>query len=883
MNISFSWLKEYIKTDLTADETAKILTSIGLEVGHLEKYESVKGGLEGLVVGKVLTCEKHENSDHLHVTTVDVGENEPLQIVCGAPNVAANQKVIVATVGTKLYQGEESFTIKRSKIRGVESLGMICAEDEIGIGTSHDGIIVLPENAEVGVLAKDYYKISSDTIIEVDITPNRSDAISHYGVARDLNAYCRAHNIPSQLSRRSTENFTIDNENLKIDISVENSVACPRYSGVTLTNIKVAQSPEWLQNKLLAIGLRPINNVVDATNYLLHAFGQPLHAFDADEIAGKKIVVRNAKEGEKFVTLDEVERTLSPNDLMICDAEKPMCIGGVFGGLNSGVTEKTTSIFIESAYFNPVSIRKSARYHGLNTDASFRFERGINPNDVIYVLKMAAILIKEIAGGEISSEIIDIYPTKINDFEVEVSLQKIHSLIGKNISEKEIEAIFEGLEIEYQVMSNSVMSNEYQVSSNSVSSNEYQVSGNSVSSNSVSGNEYRNRETPTTHYSLLTTHYSLLTTHYSLKVPAYRVDVQRDVDVIEDILRIYGYNNVEFSDSLKSNISYSQKPDNHKLQNLVAEQLTANGFYEIMNNSLTKESYYENLTSFPKEHNVKIINALSNDLSVMRQTLLFGGLESLAHNINRQNANLKFYEFGNCYQYTACHCGLDPQPLASDDSLKAYSETEHLSLWLTGKRLPQSWLRKEEPVTVYDLKSYVQNIFFRLGIKIEKLKIIETSNDIFSQSLVYETFDKKNLAEIGVVSKDILKIFDINQEIFYADINWNLMLAENAKSIKKFEEISKFPEVKRDLALLLDKNVSFSQIEELARKTEKKLLQSVTLFDVYEGKNLPEGKKSYAVTFVLQDKDKTLTDSQIDAVMNNFIKVFEKELDAKLR
>jgi phenylalanyl-tRNA synthetase beta chain len=820
-------LKDYVKTELSVDEIAKILTSTGLEVGKVERHESVKGGLEGLVVGKVLTCENHENSEHLHVTSVDVGADEPLQIVCGAPNVAVNQKVIIAPIGTKLYQGDESFNIKRSKIRGVESFGMICAEDEIGLGSSHAGIMVLPDEAVAGTPAKQYFGIENDEIIEVDITPNRSDAASHWGTARDLKAYFTARNIDAELKRPSVENFSIDNEKLTIDVAIENYEQCPRYAGVTLTNLKIKQSPKWLQDRLLAIGLRPINNVVDATNFVLHAFGQPLHAFDADKIKGKKIVVKNVKEGTKFVTLDGVERVLSASDLMICNADEPMCIGGVFGGLDSGVSENTTAIFLESAYFNPVSIRKTARYHGLNTDSSFRFERGINPNDTIYALKIAALMIKELAEGTISSQIIDIYPTKIEDFEVAVSLEKIRSLTGKNISEKEIETILKGLEI-----------------------------------------EILNKQTNENH--------TPYTTHYTLKVPCYRVDVQRDIDVIEDILRIYGYNNVDVSEKLNSNISYSQKPDENRLQNTIAEQLMANGFYEIINNSLTKESYYENLTSFSKEHNVKIINALSNDLSVMRQTLLLGGLESLAYNINRQNANLKFYEFGNCYRYLI-------ENKRDNETLSAYNELAHLGLWITGKRLPQSWLRKEDNVSFYDLKGYVQNILIRLGIKLKNLSLIEFFDEIFTQGLEYQTLDKKPIAKLGKVSKEILKQFDISQEVYFADIEWNTAVKESGRKKIKFEEISKFPEVKRDLALLLDKNILFSQIEQIAHKTERKLLQNITLFDVYEGKNLPEGKKSYAVSFTFQDKDKTLTDKQIESTMNLLANNFEKELGAKLR
>lgn len=824
MNISLSWLKDYIKTDLTAQEIAKILTSIGLEVGHVSEYESVKGGLAGLVIGEVKTCIAHENSDHLHVTTVDIGADETLQIVCGAPNIAQGQKVVVATIGTKLYSGDEAFVIKRSKIRGVESFGMICSETEIGVGNSSDGIIVLPSDAVVGTLAKDYYRVETDTVIEVDITPNRSDAISHYGVARDLHAYCNTHGISSMLVRPQEAELPPSNGAIKINVKVENSDACPRYAGISLTGVTVAQSPEWLQNRLKSIGLSPINNVVDITNYLLHSFGQPLHAFDADAIEGKTIVVRNALNRESFVTLDNVQRTLTDTDLMICDAQKPICMAGIFGGLQSGVSKTTKSIFIESAYFNPVSTRKSARHHGLNTDSSFRFERGINPHDTIYVLRLAASMVVQIAGGSIASDIIDIYPKQIEDFMVDVSLKKIYSLIGQNVDTQIIENILKGLEIDILAKK---------------------------SDNSVKDTVYR------------------------LKVPAYRTDVQRDIDVIEEILRIYGYDKIEISQSVKTSLSYSRKPDRHSSQNIISEQLTANGFYEIMNNSFSKSQYYDNLTTYPAKHNVSVMNALSNDLNVMRQTLLFGGLESMAYNINRQNGNLKFYEFGNCYRYST------DSKSEGNDPLDAYTQSEHLGLWITGKKLVQSWLHKEEKTSFYDLKAYMQNILLRLGIK--KLSVKEIENDIFVQALEYSTTSGKRLAVAGIVSKDILKIFDIKDEVFYADILWDEALALSADRSIKFDEISKFPEVSRDLALLVDKNISFGQIESIAFATEKRLLRRVTLFDVYEGKNLEEGKKSYAVNFILQDNNKTLTDSQIDSIMCKLQKNFEQQLDAKIR
>ncbi|MBP1677429.1 MAG: phenylalanyl-tRNA synthetase beta subunit [Bacteroidetes bacterium] len=819
MNISYNWLKKYIDIDVTPDELSKILTSIGLEVGGVEEVQTVKGGLEGLVIGHVLTCENHENSDHLHVTTVDVGEAEALQIVCGAPNVAAGQKVVVATVGTKLYSGEESFTIKRSKIRGVESFGMICAEDEIGLGISHEGIIVLPADVKPGTLAKDYYGIKSDYLIEVDITPNRVDAASHYGVARDLAAYFSIKNPSVKLTKPSVEDFKVQNTDLIIPVKVENTDACPRYSSVTISGVKVAESPDWLKNALLTIGLRPINNVVDATNYVLHELGQPLHAFDADKIAGKEVVVKTLPEGTPFVSLDGVERKLSAADLMICNAEKPMCIGGVFGGLDSGVTESTRNVFLESAYFNPVSIRKTARRHGLNTDASFRFERGCDPTNTIYVLKRCALLIQEVAGGSISSDIQDIYPQEVKPFEVKVSLKKINTLIGKEIGRENIETILKALEIQIVEKTDE---------------------------------------------------------DYLLSVPAYRVDVQRDVDVIEDILRIYGYNNIEIGEKLLSTLSYSTRPDSHKLQNLIAEQLTAQGFNEILNNSLTKGAYYTDLTSFPAANSVKIINALSSDLSVMRQTLLFGGLENIAYNVNRRNADLKFYEFGNCYYY-------NQNNKKADETLAAYSEDFHLGIWLTGSKHPQSWAVAEQKTSVYELKAYIENIFRRLGINLRKLVSGEYADDLLSEALTVYSPRGSKLAVYGIVHPKILKKLDIEQEVYYADLNWNALLGEITKHKVQYSEISKYPEVKRDLALLIDKQVTFAEIEKIAYETERKLLKNVTLFDVYEGKNLEPGKKSYAVSFILQDETKTLTDNQIDSIMKKMISNLENKTGAKLR
>ena len=819
MNISYNWLKNYINTDIDAVELGKALTSIGLEVGSVEEVQTVKGGLEGLVIGEVLTCANHENSDHLHVTTVTVGSGEPLQIVCGAPNVAAGQKVVVATVGTVLYSGDESFTIKRSKIRSVESMGMICAEDEIGIGTSHDGIIVLPAEAVVGALAKDYYGIKSDFLIEVDITPNRVDAASHYGVARDLAAYFALKNPEIKLTKPSVESFEVQNTNLTIPVKVENPEACPRYSAVTISGVKVTESPDWLKNALLTIGLRPINNIVDVTNFVLHELGQPLHAFDADKITSKEVRVKCLPEGTSFVTLDGAERKLNAADLMICDGDKPMCIGGVFGGLSSGVTETTQNVFLESAYFHPVSIRKTAKRHGLNTDASFRFERGCDPTNTIYVLKRCALLIQEVAGGTISSEIVDIYPNEVKPFEVAVSVQKINSLIGKEIGHENIETILGALEMK-------------------------------IAERTETG--------------------------YVLHVPAYRVDVQRDVDVIEDVLRIYGYNNVEIGENLVSTLSYSSKPDSHKLQNLIAEQLTAQGFNEILNNSLTKGGYYTDLTSFPAVNSVRILNALSSDLNVMRQTLLFGGLENIAYNINRRNADLKFYEFGNCYYYNS-------ENKKEGETLAAYSEDYHLGLWLTGNKLAQSWTTAEQKSSIYELKAYIENIFVRLGVNVRKLVFGEYADDLLSEALTVYSPRGFKLAVFGVVHPKVRKTIDIDQEVYFADLNWNALMKEIGKQKVSFAEISKYPEVKRDLAMLLDKTVNFAEIEKIAFDTERKLLKKVTLFDVYEGKNLEAGKKSYAVSFILQDETKTLTDSQIDGIMKKMLSNFESKLDAKLR
>lgn len=820
MNISYNWLKEYVDFDLTPDEVAAALTSIGLETGSVEEVQTIKGGLEGLVIGEVLTCEAHPNSDHMHVTTVNLGQGEPVQIVCGAPNVAAGQKVVVATLGTKLYDGDECFTIKKSKLRGVESVGMICAEDEIGIGTDHAGIIVLPETAVPGTLAKDYYNIKSDYVLEVDITPNRADACSHYGVARDLYAYLIQNGKPATLKKPSVDAFAVENHDLDIKVTVENSEACPRYAGVTVKGVTVKESPEWLQNKLRIIGLRPINNVVDITNYIVHAFGQPLHCFDADKIKGSEVIVKTMPEGTPFVTLDGVERKLNERDLMICNKEEAMCIAGVFGGLDSGSTETTKDVFLESAYFHPTWVRKTARRHGLNTDASFRFERGIDPNATIYCLKLAALMVKELAGGTISSEIKDVCAAPAKDFRVELAYEKVNSLIGKVIPVDTIKSIVTSLEMK-------------------------------IVDETAEG--------------------------LTLDVPPYRVDVQRDCDVIEDILRIYGYNNVEIPTTLKSSLTTKGEVDySQKLQNLISEQLVGCGFNEILNNSLTAASYYEGSETYKNENLVYLMNPLSNDLNVMRQTLLFGGLESIQHNANRKNADLKFFEFGNCYFYNA-------EKKNPEKVLAAYAEEYHLGLWVTGKRVSNSWAHPDENSSVYELKAYVLNIFTRLGLNFGNVVFGNLTNDIYSTAISVHTRGGKLLATFGIISKKIQKAFDIDNEVYYAEINWKELMKAIKSAKVNFKELSKFPAVKRDLALLIDKNIQFAEIEKIAYETEKKLLKEVELFDVYEGKNLEPGKKSYAVSFLLQDESATLNDKQIDKIMSKLIANLENKLGAKLR
>ena len=822
MNISYKWLKEYVDFDLTPQETADALTSVGLEVDALEEVQTIKGGLKGLYVGKVLTCENHPNSDHLHITTVDLGKGEPQQIVCGAPNVAAGQKVIVADLGCVLYDGEESFTIKKSKLRGVESLGMICAEDEIGVGTDHAGIIVLPEDAVIGTPAAEYYHLESDWVIEIDITANHGDALSHYGVARDFYAWLKQNGYTTSLHRPDCSAFSVDNEDLKIDVDLENTDACKRYSCISISGCEVKESPEWLQNKLRVIGLRPINNIVDITNYIMMAYGQPMHCFDADMVKGHKIVVRTQPEGTKFVTLDGEEHTLGAKDLSICNTEDPMCIAGIFGGKGSGTYDTTTNVVLESAYFHPTWIRKSTRRHGLSTDASYRFERGIDPNGTIYALKQAAILCKELAGGKISMQIKDVYPNPIEGFKVELSYDYVHNLIGKEIGKDTIKEIVSSLEMQ-------------------------------IESETADG--------------------------ISIVVPPYRSDVQRPCDVVEDILRIYGYNNVEIPTQLKSSLTIAGDEDKkHRLENLVSEQLVGCGFNEILNNSLSKLSYYSDnaYNAYTFDTTVKVMNPLSADLGVMRQSMLFGGLESILRNVNRKSSNLRFFEIGNTYKY-------EKSKWTEEDPARAYNQEQHLALWVTGKRVEGSWIHPDEDSSFYELMAYVQNIFAHVGLGIKKLVLEKSDNNIFSKGLVYKNRGGKVFAEIGILSGKVLKKFDIEQAIFYADIYWDNVTKAVKKETLEYQEISKFPAVSRDLALLIDKNVEFEQIEQIALQTDKKLLKSVDLFDVYEGKNLPAGKKSYAINFILQDDTKTLNDKAIDAIMQKLIKQLCAKLGAELR
>ncbi len=815
MKISYNQLKQYIDIDLKPEELSVILTDIGLEVEGLEEFESIKGGLEGLVIGEVKTCEKHPNADKLSITTVDIGTGELLPIVCGAPNVAAGQKVVVATVGTTLYDGDKDFKIKKGKIRGEASLGMICATDEIGMGGNHDGILVLPENVKTGTLAKNYFEHEKDIIFEIGLTPNRADGASHIGVARDLLAYFKHIGKNTKLKKPDVGNFKVDNNNLEISVEIKDNEACKRYSGLTISEIEIKKSPSWLKNRLKAIGLQPINNVVDITNYVLHETGQPLHAFDANMIKGNKIIVKTLKQDTIFKTLDEEERKLNKEDLIICNKDEGMCIAGVFGGYESGVSDKTKNIFLESAYFNPVSVRKTSKRHALQTDSSFRFERGVDPNNTIYALKRAALLIKELAGGKISSDIIDIYPEPINNFKFDVLYSHIDRLIGKKIEHNVIDTILEALEIKI------------------INRAEDKI---------------------------------------TVEVPPYRVDVTREADIIEEILRIYGYNNIASSYSVKSTLSFAPKPDTNKLKNTISDSLSSQGFSEAMSNSLTKGKYYEAENGFNKEQSVKMLNALSIDLNVMRQDLLFGSLEAILRNINYRSSDIKLYEFGQTYKYKKSE---------NKNPLKSYKEEQHLAISISGNKTPISWNSPEIKTDFYYLKSIVEGIFKRLNFDTTKMKYIETEKDIFNYGIKH-TISNKTLVEIGSVSNKYLSIFGIEQEVFYADINWDNTI-KYLPEVPKYVPISKFPAVRRDLALLLNKDVKFSDIETLAYKTEKKLLKNISIFDVFEDEKLGENKKSYAVSFKIQDETKTLKDKQIDKIMKKFQYTFEKELGAELR
>ncbi len=816
MKISYKWLKNYVDTDLSPEEIAKILTNTGLEVEGIERYESIEGGLEGLVVGKVNACSKHPNADNLSVTKVDVGEDRELPIVCGAPNVAEGQKVAVAKVGTTLKMNNKPFEIKKTKIRGEASEGMICAEDEVGMGDSHEGIMVLDDNAPVGQPLKDYFEVETDTVLEIDLTPNRIDGASHIGSARDLVAYLKqASDI--ELKTPDVSSFKKDNDSLKIGVEIDNPEACPRYSGVTLTDIEVKPSPEWLQNRLKAIGLTPINNLVDISNFVLHETGHPLHFFDADKIQDNKIVVKTLPEGTSFITLDEEKRKLSSEDLMICDTKNPLCIAGVLGGINSGVTEQTKNVFIESAYFNSKYIRKTAKRHGLSTDASYRFERGADPNNTLLPLKRAALLVKELTQGNISSGIVDNCPKPIHNAKVNLKLEDLSRIGGISIDLSSLKNILGSLDI--QIINETSEALE-------------------------------------------------------LQIPTYRVDVTREVDVIEEILRIYGYNNVETTQKLKSSLSYTEEIDKEKYGEAISEFLAGKGFNEIMSNSITKADYYNELQTYPKDNLVMLHNPLSNDLNAMRQTLLFGGLETIAFNRNRQRTDLKLFEIGNCYQL------LNKEE--TQHVLDNYSEESHLGIFITGNMHRENWTIKSQPTNFFHLKGYVENILNRLGIETNKLKMEEVENEIFAQGLTYK-LKKQTLATFGVVHEDLLEQFNIETDVFYADMNYDKLLQLAEKNTITYKEIPKFPEVRRDLALLLDDDIKFEQIRELAYQSERKFLKNVSVFDVYRGEKLGANKKSYGVSFILQDEKQTLTDKQIDKIMNKFIKTFKDKLGAEIR
>ena len=829
MDISYNWLKRYIDFEMSPRQLAAALTSLGLECDHIEEVETVRGGLKGLVVGEVLTCIDHPDSDHLHITTVNVGQDAPLQIVCGAPNVAAGQKVIVATIGTKLYDGDKEFVIKKSKMRGTESFGMICAQDEIGLGSDHDGIMVLDAEAKPGTPAAEYFNLESDFMLEVELTPNRVDGASHYGVARDLKAYLARHaytegvqtEIP-QLRLPSMADFQPDSLENATPIEVLDPARCPRYSGVTVRGVKVAESPDWLKKILVAAGQRPINNIVDITNFILLGLGQPLHCFDLNKIAGDKIVVRTCPSGTKFVTLDEQERTLNEADLMICDAEKPLCIAGVFGGLESGVTENTTDVFIESAYFNPTSVRRTARRHGLNTDASFRYERGTDPNITIYAAMLAASLIKDLAGGEICGEVKDFYPHPVERAKIDLEIEYMNRLIGKEIPLPLVKLILKALEIDIRPDSTEEV--------------------------------------------------------LHLEVPTYRVDVTRPCDVVEDILRVYGYNNIEISTEMHANLSQVGATDfSYAMQQLISEMLSARGYNEILNNSLSAAYYYPEQGIWAAAENVKVINPLSGDLSVMRRSLIFGGLETIAHNINRKSPDLKLYEFGSVYKF-------DPSKESTPDApLAPYSEKMQLALWITGQRHAAGWNQKADDLSIFDLKADVYAILHRLGVSEDALKTAQTADDIFAARLDICNQAGKPIAMFGMVRTALLKKFDIEQPVFFASFEWNNIIRIAAKNQVLFSQLPKSHPVKRDLALLLDDAVTFAQVEETVRRSDRKLLRDVALFDVYAGKGVPQGKKSYAISITLQDNEKTLVDKQIDAVMKKITTNLEKNLGASLR
>lgn len=829
MDISYKWLKRYIDVTLPPRELAAALTSTGLECDSVEEVETIRGGLRGLTVGRVLTCTDHPDSDHLHVTTVDVGGPEPLQIVCGAPNVAAGQTVVVATIGTVLYDGDKEFKIKKSKMRGVESYGMICAEDEIGLGESHDGIMVLPDGVAPGTPAAEYFHVESDWRLEVELTPNRVDAASHYGVARDLKAWMTARDaegtpVPGipEIHLPDASSFSVDSPDGGVTVTVENTDLCPRYSGVTIRGVKVAESPQWLRDLLVAAGQRPINNVVDITNFILLGLGQPLHCFDLNHVKGEHIVVRTCEGGTHFTTLDGVERKLDSADLMICDKERPLCIAGVFGGLEAGVTEASTDVFIESAWFNPTSVRRTARRHGLSTDASFRYERGTDPAITVYAAKLAAVMIRDLAGGRICGETIDVYPHPVEPVEMEFSLDYCASLIGKRLPRELITVILRALDFDVQP--------------------------------------------------------GVDDDHLHLRVPLYRVDVTRPCDVVEEILRIYGYNNVEMPERTTATLSIKGKSDfSFELQDLLSQQLSGEGFSEILNNSLSAASYYENNTIFPAEGCVRVINPLSGDLSVMRRTMLYGGLESLSHNINRRASDLRLYEFGNVYER-------DPQRESTAEApLAPFSEEARLDLWMTGARETASWNSAERPVSVFDLKGVVLNLLARVGIDTASLRATQTRDDIFAARLDLDLPSGKRIASLGMLSRATLKPFDIEADVFYATIHWETLLKAAAKHTVTFAPLPKTQGVRRDLALLLDRDVTFQQVEEVIRKADRKLLRDVRLFDVYEGDKLPEDKKSYAVAITLQDPEKTLADKQIDAVMTKVTSSLARDLGAELR